>query len=138
EEIAFHIVGNGAAEPEEDDMHHQFRQGVDAGGAVEVSRLGDEILALKLNLRIVFLELVEIMPVSGGRLAIEQSRLSDETDTGTAPGDRRSALVLGFEPGRVSGVVSNGTPRVAPLPWNMDQVELGRVLHCRGGGESEA
>src|SRR5690606_13306036 len=109
-----------------------------AGGAIQVAGLGDEVLALELHQRVVLLELVEVVPVGGGGLAVEQPRLGDEAHTGAHRRDGRAPQVLGLQPGGVIGVAADGAARVAPLAGHVHQVELGSLLQGGGGGEGEA
>ena len=103
-EIALRLAGDYPPENSLHLMHDQLGHGIDAGRAVDIARLGSEVLPRQFNPGVAALKLVEVVPVGGCRLVIQQPRLGQETDPGTHRGEVTVVPVLFLQPGNIGPV----------------------------------
>ena len=76
--LFLYCAGDATAEPFFDDVYHEVGDGIYAAHAIDVVTLRDQVPCLKLHLGIAFAKVVKIIPVCGGGLTGQQTRLGQQ------------------------------------------------------------
>jgi len=125
-EVTLHVRAGAAVKELGDDVDRQVGERVDASGAIQVSGLGNQVLAFQQDIRVLFMEGIQIKPVAGGRFALEQAGLGEEAAAGASRANGGAFLYMCFEPVDDGAVAGDAFARVAP--------QAGQVNHGFGAG----
>ena len=94
EEIALRLPGYNSAKDALYLIDNQFCHGVHTGGAVDITGLSGEVLALQLHSGVMPLQLVKVVSVGGGWFIVEKTGLGKKAHTCAHRGHSDIVLVL--------------------------------------------
>ncbi len=77
-------------------VQSQFHQRIYTAATEQSTRLGNEMATLQVNLRIFLRKLFEIIPMGCRYFAIEQTSLSQQTDTGSGSNQLTASVISVF------------------------------------------